>query len=39
MPGRFPVPVPLSAALIVIDVQKAIDHPSWGERNNLQAEK
>lgn len=27
-----------SAALIVIDVQKAIDHPSWGERNNPQAE-
>jgi nicotinamidase-related amidase len=27
-----------SAALIVIDVQKAIDHPSWGERNNPHAE-
>lgn len=27
-----------SAALIVIDVQKAIDHPNWGERNNPQAE-
>jgi nicotinamidase-related amidase len=26
------------AALIVIDVQKAIDHPSWGVRNNHQAE-
>ncbi len=26
------------AALIVIDVQKAIDHPSWGRRNNPQAE-
>lgn len=26
------------AALIVIDVQKAIDHPSWGVRNNLAAE-
>lgn len=25
-------------ALILIDLQKAIDHPSWGERNNLQAE-
>ena len=30
--------VPLSAALLVIDVQKAIDHPDWGERNNCQAE-
>jgi len=27
-----------SAALIVIDLQKAIDHPSWGERNNPDAE-
>jgi len=26
------------AALVVIDVQRAIDHPSWGERNNPQAE-
>ncbi len=26
-------------ALIIIDVQKAIDHPSWGRRNNLDAEK
>ena len=28
---------PLEAALLVIDVQKAIDHPSWGRRNNPQA--
>ena len=36
-----PVPdrLPLTAALIVIDLQKAIDHPSWGERNNPQAEE
>lgn len=27
-----------NAALIVIDVQKAIDHPSWGVRNNPEAE-
>ena len=31
-------PIPLNAVLIIIDVQKAIDHPSWGRRNNLQAE-
>jgi len=30
--------LPLTAALIVIDVQHAIDHPSWGERNNPNAE-
>ncbi len=26
-------------ALVIIDVQKAIDHPSWGKRNNPGAEK
>lgn len=26
-------------ALLIIDVQKAIDHPSWGIRNNPEAEK
>jgi nicotinamidase-related amidase len=31
--------LPSTAALIVIDLQKAIDHPSWGERNNPDAEK
>ena len=30
--------LPSDAALIVIDVQKTIDHPSWGERNNPEAE-
>jgi nicotinamidase-related amidase len=30
--------MPQTAALVVIDVQRAIDHPSWGERNNPQAE-
>src|SRR5579872_7063064 len=31
--------LPPNAALIVIDVQKAIDHPGWGVRNNPQAER
>ena len=31
--------MPLETALIVIDVQKAIDHSSWGERNNPDAEQ
>jgi nicotinamidase-related amidase len=35
----LPVPLPPNAALIVIDFQKAIDHPSWGQRNNPDAEK
>jgi nicotinamidase-related amidase len=39
MAGRVPQPLPVDAALIVIDLQKAIDHPSWGERNNPEAEK
>ena len=34
----LPVPLPRRAALLVIDLQKAIDHPSWGRRNNPQAE-
>jgi nicotinamidase-related amidase len=33
------VPLPQAAALIVIDVQKAIDHPDWGERNHPEAEQ
>jgi nicotinamidase-related amidase len=38
MSDRLPPPLPHSAALVVIDVQYAIDHPSWGVRNNPQAE-
>jgi nicotinamidase-related amidase len=34
MRRSLPNLLPPEAALIVIDVQKAIDHPSWGERNN-----
>ncbi|MGC9952058.1 MAG: cysteine hydrolase family protein [Bryobacteraceae bacterium] len=35
----LPKPLPACAALLVIDLQKAIDHPSWGRRNNPEAEK
>ena len=35
----LPDRLPREAALIVIDVQKAIDHSSWGERNNPDAEQ
>jgi nicotinamidase-related amidase len=30
--------LPKNTALVLIDLQKAIDDPSWGVRNNLQAE-
>ena len=30
--------MPSNATLLIIDMQKAIDHPSWGQRNNLNAE-
>jgi nicotinamidase-related amidase len=39
MRRSLPKPLPLKAALVVIDVQRAIDHPNWGERNNPQAEQ
>src|ERR1700686_3647437 len=39
MRRRLPVPLPLETALVVIDVEKAIDHSSWGERNNPDAEQ
>jgi nicotinamidase-related amidase len=35
----LPSPLPPDAALIVIDMQRAIDHPSLGQRNNLDAER
>lgn len=31
-------PLPSNATLIVIDVQRAFEHPSWGQRNNPDAE-
>jgi len=34
----LPRPLPLNAALLVIDFQKAIDHPGWGVRNNPDTE-
>ncbi|MGA2715571.1 MAG: cysteine hydrolase family protein [Bryobacteraceae bacterium] len=39
MPRRLPTRLPHDAVLIVIDMQMAIDHPSWGQRNNLDAER
>lgn len=37
--GNLEKMLPADAALIVIDLQRAIDHPSWGVRNNPQAEE
>jgi nicotinamidase-related amidase len=39
MSRNVPKPLPLDAALILIDLQIAIDHPSWGPRNNPDAER
>jgi nicotinamidase-related amidase len=30
--------LPSNATLLLIDLQQAVDHPSWGPRNNLNAE-
>src|SRR5260370_7544786 len=39
MSANVPKPLPLAALLILIDIQNAIDHPSWGRRNNPEAER
>jgi nicotinamidase-related amidase len=39
MSRSLPVRLPQDAVLLLIDLQRAIDHPSWGERNNPQAER
>ncbi|MEO8097717.1 MAG: cysteine hydrolase family protein [Acidobacteriota bacterium] len=36
---EMPAVLPRDAVLLIIDMQKAIDHPSWGVRNNPDAEK
>ncbi|MGI8959170.1 MAG: isochorismatase family protein [Bryobacteraceae bacterium] len=39
MSGNVPKPFPLDASLILIDLQNAIDYPSWGQRNNRETER
>src|SRR5277367_2389284 len=39
MSRSLPTPLPHDAVLMVIDIQRAIDHPSWGQRNNPDAER
>src|SRR5258708_37650844 len=39
MSGSAIPPLPSTCALILVDLQNAIDHPSWGVRNNPDAER
>jgi nicotinamidase-related amidase len=39
MRRSVPMPLPADAVLLVIDMQKAINHPDWGTRNNPDAER
>lgn len=34
----MPSVIPSNASLLLIDLQKGVDHPSWGRRNNPDAE-
>lgn len=34
----MPSPIPERAVLLLIDLQQALDHPSWGKRNHPEAE-
>jgi nicotinamidase-related amidase len=39
MRRSLPVRLPQDAVLLLIDLQRAIDHSSWSDRNNPQAER